>query len=452
MQNILQVGYLERQFKLGLTATLAFRQVAKREPIPMGVGETVTKTQAGLLPAVTAPINVQGVAAQVAAAVTANPLLHTAAKLDDGLIPVTGSFEQYTLTMDKYGSTVDLNTRTSRIAIASQFALNAYTLGEQAARSLDGLARAALYGVYLGGNTFVRTAAAAGATSVAVDDVRGFLNAPQAGAMRPTTPQNPLAVQVGDALVSVTSVGVDATNLSTAPGGMSGTLTLAAGITGTNGAVGNPAVAGVAPRIVRPNGRATDAALTAGDRLTMAALMDAVAELRSNAIPPVDGLYNVYVNPVSQRQLFADPDFKQLFQGAQTEAAAFASGRIEQPFLGMRFVPTTQVPVQNHPTVAGLRVHAPIVVGQGALIEGQFQGTYSPDDGGNAAIAGEEVVVDGVRMVTRAPLDRLKEVISQSWQWIGGYAAPTDILTNTTTVASATNAANKRAVTVKHVG
>lgn len=450
LQPIIQTGYLDHRFETGLRATLTFRRTADRETIGVGIGETVTKTRAGLLPAVTAPINVQGVSAQVAATVTANPLLHTAAKLDDGLIPVQAGFEQYTLGMFKYGSTMDLNTRTSRIAIARLFPLQAEQLGEQAARSLDGLAKNALYGAYMGGNTSVRVASTG--TSVAVDDVRGFLTAPQGGSMQPVTPSNPLAVVIGAGAYSITAVAVDVSNVSTAAGGMSGVLTLATAVSAGDGAAGNPAVSGIAPSIIRPNGKATAAALTAGDKLTMSALLDAVALLRGNAVPTIDGLYDCYVNAASQRQMFADADFRQLFQGATSEAEAFARGSIEQPFLGLRFVPTTQTPVQPHPTTAGLRVHSPIVVGQGALIEGQFEGTYAPDDGGTADIPGEEVVVDGVRMVTRAPLDRLKEVITQSWEWIGGYCAPTDTTTSATTVASATNAALKRAVVVQHAG
>lgn len=450
LQPIIQTGYLEHEFERGLTASLAFRRSADREVIPNGVGETITRTRSGLLPKVTAPINVQGVSVQIAATVTANPLFHTAAKLDDGLIPILGAFEQYTVTMYEYGSTMDLNTRTSRVAIAPQFALHAYQLGDQAARSLDGLARDALYMSYLGGNTAVRVASTG--TSVSVDDVRGFLMAPYGGSMQAVTGQNPLAALIGSNAYSITGVTVDPTNTSTAAGGMSGVLTLAAAVSATDGAQGNPVVSAVAPTIIRPNGRATAAALTAGDRLTMAALLDAVAQLRSNNVPPIDGLYDAYVNAGSHRQLFSDPDFRQLFQGATNANEAFRMGQIDAPFLGVRFVPTTETPVMPHPTQPGLRIYEPIVVGQGALIEGQFEGTYNPDDGGTRSVDPEDMIVDGVRMITRPPLDRLSQVISQSWQWIGGYCAPTDTTTNASIITSASNASLKRAVVIEHIG
>jgi hypothetical protein len=68
--------------------------------------------------------------------------------------------------------------------------------------------------------------------------------------------------------------------------------------------------------IVRPNGRSNTSILQSTDTLSMSNLLDAVAKLRQNAVPEIDGVYNCYLDPVSARQLFSDPDFKQLFQGA----------------------------------------------------------------------------------------------------------------------------------------
>jgi hypothetical protein len=61
-------------------------------------------------------------------------------------------------------------------------------------------------------------------------------------------------------------------------------------------------------------------------------------------------------------------------------------------------------------------------------------------------------MVDGVCMVTREPIDRLQQIIAQSWYWIGGFCAPSDTTTNSTTVATATNANFKRAVMIEHIG
>jgi hypothetical protein len=118
-------------------------------------------------------------------------------------------------------------------------------------------------------------------------------------------------------------------------------------------------------------------------------------------------------------------------------------------FLGLRFIPTTEAFVQGHPTQPGLMVRRPIVCGQGALIEGDYAGLAADDVAPRDAVV---QVVDGVAMVTREPIDRLQQIIAQSWYWIGGFCAPSDTTTNPSTVPTATNAAFKRAVMVEHVG
>jgi hypothetical protein len=49
----------------------------------------------------------------------------------------------------------------------------------------------------------------------------------------------------------------------------------------------------------------------------------------------------------------------------------------------------------------------------------------------------------GVVRILRAPLDRLGQVLSSTWSWIGGYTTGSDILTGD-------NAVYKRAVIVEH--
>ena len=58
----------------------------------------------------------------------------------------------------------------------------------------------------------------------------------------------------------------------------------------------------------------------------MAGLLNAVATLRLNAVPEIDGVFNCYLDPVSARQLFADNDFRQLFTGATSANQVFRRG------------------------------------------------------------------------------------------------------------------------------
>ena len=55
-------------------------------------------------------------------------------------------------------------------------------------------------------------------------------------------------------------------------------------------------------------------------------------------------------------------------------------------------------------------------------------------------------VVDDIAHVTREPIDALKQVVTQSWSYIGGFVAPTDTTTNPNTIPTASNAALKRAI------
>jgi len=83
------------------------------------------------------------------------------------------------------------------------------------------------------------------------------------------------------------------------------------------------------------------------------------------------------------------------------------------------------------------------------LVEGDFAGMAAEDVAPADSIIS---VVNDVAMVTREPIDRLQQIIAQSWYWIGGFCAPSDTTTNASTIPTATNAAFKRAVIVEHVG
>jgi hypothetical protein len=339
---------------------------------------------------------------------------------------------------------------TSRVAIASVFLQNAYVNGEQAGRSLDDLARNALFGAYFSGNTRVRTTLSNAGPSVSVDDIRGFTTAYLNGVQQPVGGANPLAVTVGSDIYTLIGASADATNVSTAPGGISGVLTFSGNVTVSDGTAGNSVQAATGSLILRPNARTNTAQLQAGDTLSMSNVLDAVAGLRLNAVPDIDGAYNCYLDPISARQLFADPDFQRLFIGLTSANEVFKPGQgVVNEFLGLRFVLTTESFVQASPTIAGSVVRRPIVVGQGALIEGDFAGMAADDVAPKDSIVS---LVDGVCMVTREPIDRLQQIIAQSWYWIGGFCAPSDTTTNALTVPTATNANFKRAVMIEHIG
>ncbi len=432
LQTIIQQGFLEREFQQALASRLGYRMIADREQFAIGIGETLTRTRAGLKPSVTTPLA---------------PSSNT--NLDNGLTPGNWGVEQYTISINHYASTMDLNMVTARVGIASQFLQNAYSNGEQAARSLDELARNALFAPYFGGNTRVRTSLGSAGPAVAVDDVRGFQTVFVNGVMTPVgTNGATLTVTVGADAYVCSAVTVDGSNVSTTPGGISGLLTFGSNVSVSDATAGNTVQASNASIIKRPNARTNTSQIVATDTLTMSSLLDAVASLRVNAVPEIDGVFNCYLDPISARQLFADNDFRQLFQGATSANQVFKSGMIND-FLGLRFMPTTEAYVQAHPTIAGLNVRRPIICGKGALVEGDFAGMAASDVAPKDAIIS---MVDGVAMVTREPLDRLQQIIAQSWYWIGGFCCPSDTTTNASTIPTATNASYKRAVMIEHAG
>lgn len=431
LQPIIQQGFLEREFEQALHSRLGYRAVSDREEFAVGIGETLTKTRAGLKPSVTTPLA---------------PSTNT--NLDNGLTPQFFSIEQYTLTINSYAATTDLNMVTSGVAIASMFLQNAAINGEQAARSLDELARNALFAAYFGGNTRVTTTLASAAPTITVDDVRGFQYVFVNGVQSPVGGSASLTVTVGSNVYTLVGSSADSVSTSSTPGGVSGSLTFSSNISVSDGTAGETVQAANASVIVRPSGRSNTSLLAATDTLTMSALLDAVAKLRLNAVPEIDGVYNCYLDPVSARQLFADPDFKQLFTGATSANQVFRQGMVNS-FLGLRFVPTTEAYVQPHPSLSGVTVRRPVVCGQGALIEGDYAGIAASDVAPKDSIVH---VIDSVAMVTREPIDRLQQIIAQSWYWIGGFCAPSDITTNPSTIPTATNATYKRAVMIEHVG
>ena len=430
LQPIIQQGFLEREFEDGLKSVLAYRQAAKREMFATNIGETLTKTRPGLKAPITTPMAPSG-----------------NTNLDNGLSASTWTVEQYTLTLAMYGDTIDLNTVTQKVGIKSQFMQNAKANGIQAAQSLDRLARNKLFGAYMGGNTRVTATLGAPAATIAVDDITGFTTVLVAGVPTPVSTTNKLDVSVNGTVYHLQSNTVDSPNTSTAFNGVSGTLTFSGNVTVANGTTGNSVVSVYAPKILRPNARATQNAVTSSDTLSMSIVLDAVALLRSNAVPSINGMYNVHLDPISGRQLFADPDFKIAYQG-QAASQEFRMGRVIE-LLDCRFIPTTEAPIQAHPTTAGLNVRRPIVVGEGALIEGDFSGMENSDFTDNDA---EVNLVDQVVQVTRPPLDRLQQIIAQSWYWIGDFAAPTDFTVNSTIVPTASAAYLKRACVIEHAG
>lgn len=445
LQNAIQQGFLEREFQTGLQSAIGYRAIADRETVSINVGETVTKTRAGLKAPVTTPLTPSG-----------------NTNLDNGMTPTAQTIEQYTLGIDQYGDTLDLNIVTSQVGIANQFLLNAMTNGTQARQSLDRIARNKLFEAYMGGQTRVRTTLGAPAATINVDDVRGFETVlgtgANAGKYVSVSASQTAVVLVGSNLYTLIGTARDGSNVSTTPGGYSGTLTFSGNVTVADATALNRCVHANCPVLVRPNGKWTGGSaygattstnsLASTDVLTLGVIEDAVAQLRNNT-GMVNEIFNMYLDNVSMRELFADQDFKLMYQGQYGSKEA----RWGQVFelMGVRFIPTTEAITQAHPSTAGLTVRRPIICAPGALVEGDFAG-MTEKAAELASVNNSEIqMIDGVVQVVRGPIDRLQQIIAQSWFWVGGFVAPTDATANSTIIPTAGSQYLKRAVVIEHV-
>jgi len=472
LQAILQNGLLDHVFEDALVASFLYDTLADVRPWPGGLGSTSIMTRGGLLTPNTVPI-------------TGN----------DAAVSGYG-FEQYQLQMNQYGGSIDTNMATSAMALASKFLEDNTKLGIMAAQSLDLVAQASLYGAYSGGNTY--TTGVQSTTYTPVADLTGFGQTLVADS---TTNTNAAEGNQGVAVPSL--VQVSASNPGYFLNGVQGIWSYTGwqqlGAAGTQGTATNPAGAGnlsgcvavsgvlgamaagqsivtclpactgvyggnnvvattyspLAPYIVRPNAKTSQWGLQSTDVATLATFRNAVTRLKSQHVPQLKGAYTAHVTPQTVAELFLDTEFQSAYRGgAATTSPVYPDNVVgsniggDATFLGrlagIDWIENTVTPVVYNPA-AGFQgaIYRNIVVGADALIKGPFQ-----DQAGLLAsmTSGSTVEIKelgGVVRILRAPLDRLGQVLSSTWSWIGGYTTGSDILTGD-------NAVYKRAVIVEH--
>lgn len=400
IQAIMQNGLLDRTFQDALMPQFLFPMISTNRPWQANLGDTVTFTRTGLLSPVTAPVTGSDPSAS------------------------TYSIEQYSMTMDQYANSVDTNMLQSAMTLASKFLEDQQKLAINAGQSLNRIARNKLYAAYGGGRTWIVTAQGTATTTCVVNDATGFSTVLVNGVPTPVSASNPLNIKIAGSANTVTAVNTG-TN----------TLTLGTAVTQT---VGQDVVASTAPVSYRPNARATAYNLVSTDTATLSNFLDAVARLRNQNVPSIGGYYVAHIDSVTQRQLFADTDFKQALQG-RVDSPIYRDLSIGR-FAGIDWVRNEEVPTM---TVGSITVRRPIVVGADALIQGPFNnmGNLLADLG--SVPTGEIRMVNGIALITRPPQDRLQQVISSTWSWIGDYAVPTDSMTGDA-------ALYKRAVVIEH--
>ncbi len=397
----MQNGLVERAFQAALVPNFLYPQIADMQPVAGAVGDTITKTRTGLLTPITTGL---GGNTDPSAA--------------------TYSIEQFSLTLDQYANSMDTNLLQSEIAAQNKFLQDIATLGINAGQSLNRIARNRLYTTFGGGVTFVPTGGSTNTVWV-VDDASGFDKVLVNGVPTAVSAGNPLNITING--VANTVVGC---NLAT------NTLTLGTTVAITTGWV---VQSSAAPTFVRPNARTSQYTLVGTDVATFASFRTAVARLRAMAVPTYDGYYVAHIDATVEAELFGDADFKQALQG-RVDSPVYQDMSIGR-FAGIDWVRNIEGPANTKTLGAGsLTVHRSLVLGSGGLIAGPLAdmgnlltGTYSGDNEipNPGHIAMTEAGDSGleVALIIRPPQDRLQQVVSSTWSWIGDFTVPSDATT-----------------------
>jgi hypothetical protein len=427
--DLVQRGLLQRAFHDGLFPALAYRSEAMVEEWQGNTGTEIFETRAGLLPPITEPV-VPGV----------DPL------------PQTDTYEQWVAQLNQFAGTLDVDTPTSAVANANLFLRKIKTLGLNAGQSINRVARNALFKSYLSGQTVSLTPIAAIDTTVRVAALNGFRFVLVPGTTarpQPVSPVSPLPITIGVVgAVTANIVGVipDDANDPDGPG----TLVLSAAV-GAAFAIRSAVVSAFAPTVVRSAGGASVDNIGPGDTLVLQQVINASGILRDNNVPPHDdGFYHAHISGLSNTQLFADPVFQRLNQSLP-EHVIYKEGFIGT-ISGIMFFMNTESPKRTNS--GALTNTAPTAAPPPGAI-----GVYAKDLGaevvngngiqiGRVLITGKgslyERYLERIRLVLRAPIDRLQQKVAVTWSYTGAFPVPSDI------TATSSPALFKRAVILEH--
>lgn len=450
IQLLIQEKWLERVVMDGLSSKRAYRRLADKEDFPGGIGETVTKTRQARKPARIKKLDPTNMLTQ-----------------NNGPTASTVGYEQFTLTLADYGDKIALNIRQDEVKYKGEFLRNGGLNADQAAATLEFLSRNELHNKYMAGDTVVCTNIGASTTTTCrVNDIRGFETIFVGGVLKDVSGTNPLTVKATRPDGSIETLSVTAAarhapadNVSSAKQrseedeemcGISGQITFATiGVALQDGTRVQAADGAV---IIRANGKASTNLLLGSDMFTMSMVLDAKVQLSKNNIP---GPYVCVADDDSMRQLFADPEFQVLFQGA-FGSKEYQSGQVFS-LLGVTFVPTTEAFQQAPFAAAGAHgvaqtIKRPMLIGSNALIQANFAGnkSYLGPVAGDAI--GNVQLIDDIVFITRPPIDDYQQNVMQSWLWGGAYACPTDSTATPSVIGTASRARFKRAVAMEHAG
>jgi len=445
--NIVQSGLLERAFHDGLFPNLLYRGEAQYEDWPANTGTELFMTRPGLLAPITNAL-VPGV----------DP------------VPQTVSYEQWVATLNRYAGTIDTHVPTSVVAQADQFLRNIQQLGLQAGQSLNRLPRNALFKSYVSGQTVLIAVTAAPDTVIRVASLNGFFDVVSRGVNvrpLPVSPASPLPITINGTINrNVIGAFPDDANDPYGPG----TLLLDAAV-GAIVPVRSSVLSRFRARILRSGGGSSVDAIGAADVFTLQDAINATNNLRkNNVLPHEDGYYHGHINLDANSQVFQDPAFQRLntslpdhtyyqkaFIGTIAGIAFYAN--TESPDLlnsGNRTLTGTNAAYSadigaETTNESGVNIGRVIVTGRGAIYEkGLDENAYVTEAGVTGKIAdfqvvngGVEIKTERIRLILRAPQNRLQDQVAATWSITTSFPIPSD-------ATSGGLERYKRAVVIEH--
>ncbi len=430
--ELVQQGLLERAFHDGLVPAFLYRAEAAFEEWPANTGTEIFMTRPGLLTPVTKPV---------------------AAGVDP--LPQVVSYEQWGATLGRYCSTIDTNIPTSVVSNGDQFLRNIHMLGIQAGQSLNRIPRNALFQSYLGGQTCLIAATGSGDTQIRVASLNGFTDVVTKGRnVRPraVSTTSPLSITIVGITGPRNVIGFEPDNPDDLNG--PGTLLLDAAC-GAVASIRAPVTSVAAPLIIRSGGGASVDAIGSGDTFVLQDCINATSRLRKNNVPPhEDGYYHahisndanaqVFTDPALQRALTALPDspyYQNAFIGTMGGIAFFLNNESpESTNAGAMTLTGTNATYSEDiggETIneGGVGIGRILVTGRGALIErGLDEKAYVTEAGITGKVGEFQIVnngigieTNGVRLILRAPINRLQDEVSATWSISTSFPVPSDV-------------------------
>lgn len=442
-----QQGLLERAFHDGLFPALQYRAEAMPEEWPANTGTEIFMTRPGLMSPVTTPL-VPG----------ADPL------------PNTVPFEQWSATLSRWSNSIDVHMPTSATANANLFLRDIHQLGLNAGQSINRVARNAMFQAYVSGQTVSIAAIAAIDTSIRVAALNGFTDVISNVRPTPVSPASPLPIVIGPGAGTAANVVGFIPDDPTDPLGP-GTLILAAAV-GAAFAVRAPVRSRFAPQVVRAAGGDSVDAIGPADTFTLQQLINGVGILRQNNVQPhEDGFYHAHISPQANSQVFADPVFQRLnqslpehhiykeaFIGTIANAMCFMNNESPTVFNTSTTTPTALSGLYDRniggevTNGAGTNIGRVILTGKGLAYEKYLDEQAYVTEAGITGKVGEfdvvnngiNILTERIRLILRAPLNRLQDTVAATWSISTSFPIPSDFL------APGGNARYRRAVVLEH--